>query len=168
MVSFKNRLEMMGWERTKAVWTVPKRLVGMASESLPGDLCVDILFLLLSSLLTALRCRRWRKWAREDIREFLVWRECIRTGLDRWEEDPRFNDGRDSLPLWTLSYWQVILNAVQARSLSNGCEDWLTMESGAVEATQLMHRARRPLRVLHWEIRPALALSIPSTLFHCP
>ena len=28
MVSFKNRLEMMGWERTKAVWTVPKRLVG--------------------------------------------------------------------------------------------------------------------------------------------
>ena len=66
--------------------------------------------------------------------------------------DPRFNDGRDWLPLWTLSYWQVISNTVQACSLWNGCKDWLTKESRTVEATQLMDQARGLLRLLSWDM----------------
>ena len=64
--------------------------------------------------------------------------------------DPRYNDGRDRLPLWSLAWWQKMTTMVRSQSQWKQGEKWLTAESKTMESTKVMSEARDLLAVLPW------------------
>ncbi|KAG0694658.1 hypothetical protein DFH29DRAFT_755847, partial [Suillus ampliporus] len=64
--------------------------------------------------------------------------------------DPRYNDGRDRLPLWALTWWREFATTVRHQTAWRKCEEWLTKESKTAEAVILMMEARNLLAVLPW------------------
>ncbi|KIJ59916.1 hypothetical protein HYDPIDRAFT_32656 [Hydnomerulius pinastri MD-312] len=65
--------------------------------------------------------------------------------------DPRFNDGRDRLPLWVLTFWKEMNTVIRAQSTWRASEVWLSAESRTTESTQVMAKARELLSVLPWK-----------------
>lgn len=66
--------------------------------------------------------------------------------------DPRFNEGRERLPLWLLFYWQKINDAVHAQRLWSDCYVWLSTVSLDSEDTDFFAGVYERLMTLTWDM----------------
>jgi len=64
--------------------------------------------------------------------------------------DPHYNDGRDHLPLWALTWWRKFATTFRHQTAWIKCEEWLTKESKTAQAVILMMEAHNLLAVLLW------------------
>ena len=64
--------------------------------------------------------------------------------------DPRYNDGHDRLPLWSISLWREMSNVVSAQSRWRKGEQWLVDESKTTASAKVMASARELLPALPW------------------
>lgn len=65
--------------------------------------------------------------------------------------DPRYNDGKDRLPLWTMTWWRELTAAVCAQSAWRKSEEWLSKVSKTGEAAVTMAHAQDLFPAVPWK-----------------
>ncbi|KAJ6624095.1 hypothetical protein B0H10DRAFT_2213142 [Mycena sp. CBHHK59/15] len=68
--------------------------------------------------------------------------------------DPRFNDGADRLPLWTLTFWEKMAEVVKHQALWKRSTVWLDTEgakhNGDKETKKSVEAARAVMKTMGW------------------
>jgi hypothetical protein len=67
--------------------------------------------------------------------------------------DPRFNDGQDRLPLWTIRFWKKMADVINDRDKWAKGYQWLEKQRGAKhdeETNVVVEEALQTLGTIHW------------------
>ncbi|KAH7904197.1 hypothetical protein BJ138DRAFT_1107029, partial [Hygrophoropsis aurantiaca] len=65
--------------------------------------------------------------------------------------DPRYNEGRDRLPLWSVNLWRRLSLTIRAQSTWRNCDNWLANSARTAASTLTMASARDLFAALPWD-----------------